>query len=136
MKWMHENDDLSDVILDYGCGHGDDATILLSMGYRTSKYDPYFFPDPIGRKYNVVTCLYVLNTISKSADRREIICNVKSRLRNKGNSYFAIRADKKKLKGKTSKGTWQGYTPKELIVAGGELLHKTSSFELYQIKGK
>ena len=132
MKWLHENGCLpKERILDYGCGRGADADNLHRMGYRIFKYDPHFFPDLPFLRYNTITCLYVLNTIRKAADRYDVIRHVMSRLGHKGTAYFSIRADKKSLNGKTSKDTWQGYTPKELVDTGGKLLHRTSGFELY-----
>lgn len=60
--------------LDYGCGRGDDVRLLREMGYRSSGYDPYYFPDTPRLRVDVVTLFYVLNAIEIPRERCEVLC--------------------------------------------------------------
>jgi len=134
MEWLRSNCYFGEA-LDYGCGKGSDADILNSRGYVVEKFDPHFFPAPPTQKnYYTITCLYVLNTLPTVAERQAVIDAVRNLLTPHGKAYFAIRADRKALKGRTKTGSWQGYTPNELLKSGGELIHKTSGYEIYAIK--
>lgn len=58
--------------LDYGCGRGGDVERLTSSGYKSTGYDPYYFPSqaPLA---DVVTMSYVLNVIADPEERREAL---------------------------------------------------------------
>ena len=115
-------------LLDYGCGHGDDAEAL-----GADKYDPHYFPKKPRRKYDTITCFYVLNTLPNKKERIAVIDNVRRLLKKNGTAYFAIRANREELTGWTSKGTWQGYVPKELQLAGVPVCIN-KEYEIYAIK--
>lgn len=65
----------TDRILDFGCGLGDDVRTLRRMGYDCDGYDPglrtekYFQHYPWGEYYDLVTMIYVLNTLRRDARR-------------------------------------------------------------------
>lgn len=132
MRYLWEHDLLSLDMLDYGCGHGDDAGNLNGdFGFRCSVYDPYYQPVEIENWFKVVTCIYVLNVIEYESERREVIEKVKARLCKGGVAFFAIRSDHRNLNGRTSKGTWQGYVKDTCEDADMYLVHRNSNFEIW-----
>lgn len=69
--------------LDYGCGRGGDVERLTSSGYKSTGYDPYYFPTQPPQS-DVVTMSYVLNVIADPEERRVALLsawnNAKKRL--------------------------------------------------------
>ena len=66
ISFLKDNDmEVSDFSwLDYGCGKGEDILHLKSCGAEAIGYDPYYNPVDIGeKKFDIVTCTYVLNVI-------------------------------------------------------------------------
>jgi DNA phosphorothioation-associated putative methyltransferase len=57
------------VILDYGCGRGDDVRALAAAGLDVSGWDPYFAPDTALAPADVVNLGFVLNVIEKLEER-------------------------------------------------------------------
>ena len=99
MKWLYTHA-LLQPGLDYGCGKGSDANIMGLL-----KYDPHFFPmKPMG-KFNLITCIYVLNVLHP-AEQIKVVQEVSDLLMPGGVAYFAVRRDVKQ-NGPTSKGTYQ-----------------------------
>ena len=136
-KWLAREHRLLGSILDYGCGRGKDVEWLKEAGKMVVGYDPFYFskstitPDPwwIANSFDTVICNFVLNVIESYADRLKVLNDLIRVVRPQGRIYVSIRADKAKLNGLTKIGTWQGYVPLE---APWKLLHKTSSYELYE----
>lgn len=62
-----------DTHLDYGCGYGKDVEELLNLGYSSTGYDPYYFPEYPQGIYDVVTMNYVLNVINSIEERQETL---------------------------------------------------------------
>ena len=60
-------------ILDYGCGKGEDVSILKKRGVSARCYDPHFFPTKPKRKANIVNLGYVLNVMPTKAERRRVL---------------------------------------------------------------
>jgi DNA phosphorothioation-associated putative methyltransferase len=60
-------------VLDYGCGHGDDAKHLAQLGYAVGAWDPHYRPD--GAREEADTCYlgFVLNVIENAAERRSVL---------------------------------------------------------------
>ena len=62
-------------ILDYGCGIGQDVAFYRDQGYEAIGFDPHrpfgFSQHPVGT-FDLVTCLFVLNVIATSEDRRAV----------------------------------------------------------------
>jgi len=128
MKWLVDNGHVSesDYGLDYGCGKGFDADAL-----RFDGWDPNHRPDtPLDEiGYEVVTCNYVLNVIEDPAVRLECEKKVISLLEPTGRAYLSVRNDKKELKGKTSRGTWQGVVEPQL--KGWKLIEENARFKVW-----
>ncbi|WP_026736157.1 DNA phosphorothioation-associated putative methyltransferase [Fischerella sp. PCC 9605] len=59
--------------LDYGCGKGGDVERLTAAGYKSTGYDPYYFPNSAIAPADVVTMSYVLNVIADPLERREAL---------------------------------------------------------------
>jgi len=125
-RYLLENNLLHGNVVDYGCGKGMNADIL-----SIDKYDPYYFPMTITKKYDTVICNYVLNVIPDEADRQDVISAMKLILKKQGTIYISVRADKKNLNGWTKKKTWQG-----LIELDYPTIEKNSNFVMYEIKDK
>lgn len=58
---------------DYGCGHGEDVSILAKQDFRTNGWDPYFAPTNSLESADVVNLGYVLNVIENEKERRETL---------------------------------------------------------------
>jgi hypothetical protein len=59
--------------LDFGCGRGSDVEKLQAAGYKSTGYDPYYFPAAVSPSADVVTMGYVLNVIQDAEERREAL---------------------------------------------------------------
>jgi hypothetical protein len=110
--------------LDYGCGRGYDASHL-----GAEKYDPHFAPVMPDGKFDTILCLYVLNVIESAETREGVIRDVLDRLNPGGCAYFAVRTDKASLRGRTSKGTWQG-----LVVLDAPIAAVGSGYKVYSVR--
>jgi hypothetical protein len=78
--------------LDYGCGHGEDAEC-----FKWDRYDPRYYPAQTTKKYNFITCIYVLNVLTPKV-QKDVIEKVKNLLAPTGVAYFVVRRDFKKDK--------------------------------------
>ena len=121
-RYLLDNDYIDGKILDFGCGHGKDAEVL-----GADKYDPYFYPNWYGSKYDTVLCTYVLNVVEPSAVPY-IIKIIGDLLEPDGVAYIAVRRDLKQ-EGETSKGTLQYNVELDLPV----LYEKPGSFCIYEL---
>ena len=63
--------------LDFGCGHGFEFTKLRSLGYNSTGYDPHYFPLELllspRTRFDIVTCLHVINVVPLISVRSQII---------------------------------------------------------------
>lgn len=66
---------LESEIFDYGCGRGDDVSILLKSKFsNVSGWDPHFVPNnPIPTASEYVTLSFVLNVIEHPHERHEVL---------------------------------------------------------------
>lgn len=111
-------------VLDYGCGRGFDADTL---GF--SKYDPYwgFFADDENQiNYEAITCIYVLNVVTKEV-QQEILRQVKALLIPGGSAYFAVRRD---LKGDVQ---IKDHVQRIVKLPTLRLIHEDSKFAIYKM---
>jgi len=109
--------------LDYGCGKGQCADKL-----GMDKFDPFFQPEEPTGEYDTITNNYVLNVVESKEERKNILNKIKSLLTNKGIAYISVRNDKKNLKGRTLRGTWQGHIKLDLPV-----VKKDAGFVMYRL---
>lgn len=98
-------------VLDYGCGHGYDATALGADGY-----DPFWKPTEPQGLYDTILCTYVLNVIEDVEERRRVLDRIKNLLAPNGNAYVSVRNDTGELNGVTTLGSWQGLVTLDLPV--------------------
>ena len=125
-RWLYEKGYIVGHVLDYGCGKGDDVHFLKYQGYdidrEISGYDPYYKPIEWivkGRRtlvYTTITCTYVLNTIRDSALIVDILKHIQSLLSPRGEAFITVRSDKRRLKGETRIGTFQGLVGLDLPI--------------------
>jgi DNA phosphorothioation-associated putative methyltransferase len=67
LRWGVIEDGCS--IFDYGCGQGDDVSILNANAFKAFGWDPFHQPDGPQREADVVNLGFVLNVIEKPAER-------------------------------------------------------------------
>ncbi len=67
--------DSSRSFFDYGCGHGQDVTMLADMDIAASGWDPVHQPGAERRKADVVNLGYVINVIEDPQERQQVIRN-------------------------------------------------------------
>ena len=108
--------------LDYGCGKGFDAD---ACGMK--KYDPYFAPECPVDQFDTITCNYVFNVIDSPFEREILLERLQELLKPGGKAYITVRRDIKN-EGYTKRNTYQ-----ENIVLNLKTVHKTSSFEIYEL---
>jgi DNA phosphorothioation-associated putative methyltransferase len=60
-------------VLDYGCGRGDDVSVLRAAGIEARGWDPHFAPDVLLETATVVNLGFVLNVIEDPAERTEAL---------------------------------------------------------------
>ena len=126
VKWLLDHKKLhlfcNTSILDYGCGRGTDADILM-----VDKFDPYWFPNPIRkRQYDVVLCTYVLCIIPPS-ERKSLIGKIMSYVSSRGMAYFSVRRDIKEPNLRKGYTQWPVYLEYPVV-------EENSSFCIYQSK--
>lgn len=119
----------TDLILDYGCGHGFDLNFLKEKSYNITGYDKYIHKhSDLKYKeylYDKIICFYVLNTIAEKEERLSVIEHLLSLLKQNGSIYIAVRSieELNSMKNKkhityndglvTSRKTFQKYFSKE-----------------------
>ena len=60
-------------VLDYGCGRGDDVTVLTAAGISARGWDPYYAPDTPLAPADVVNLGFVLNVIEDPDERKQAL---------------------------------------------------------------
>jgi hypothetical protein len=110
--------------LDFGCGKGFDAEY-----YGMDKYDPHFHPEFPRKRYSVITCNYVLNTLSNADERASVITEVDSLLTEDGIAYVTVRNDRDKLNGWTKKGTYQC-----LVILPFDVIRHVKGYRMYTFR--
>ena len=60
-------------LFDYGCGKGDDVSLLKKNGYIVSGWDPFHFPKLKKKRASVVNLGYVINVIEDINERVSVL---------------------------------------------------------------
>ena len=107
--------------LDYGCGRGFDADF-----FHMDRYDPHYSPRKPTKKYDTISCNYVLNVVSQF-DGDNILEEIKGLLQPSGFAYITVRRDIKK-EGFTSKGTYQ-----RNVILDLPILKETKTYCIYEM---
>ncbi|MBW4602000.1 MAG: DNA phosphorothioation-associated putative methyltransferase [Calothrix sp. FI2-JRJ7] len=63
----------SNSFFDYGCGYGGDVQRTTKLGYQSTGWDPYYFPNETLVAADVVNIGYVLNVIEDTTERAEAL---------------------------------------------------------------
>lgn len=112
MLYLAEQDRLNGRVLDYGCGYGFDADY-----YDLAKYDPHLQPKMPKGKFDVITCLFVLNVLEEDTEAYDVLHDIRDRLKSNGMAYIAVRNDQRALTGgPTDIGTYQHHVVLRLPV--------------------
>ncbi len=115
-------------VLDYGCGRGEDVSLLQKSGLIAEGWDPHFRPDAEMKPADVVNLGYVLNVIEDPSERSETLRKAYALARRA--LVVAVRVDQSLDKGIpfqdgliTSRGAFQKlYTQSEFTKFVGETL--------------
>jgi len=110
--------------LDYGCGRGADTDYLGCEGY-----DPHYRPDLPEGPFETIVCNYVLNVIDTEEGIVRALTNIRNLLAEDGVAYITVRANRKDLRGYTSRGTWQG-----LVVLDLPIQHRCADSITYEFR--
>lgn len=106
---QYEDEHLLNTWLDYGCGHGADLRHLIMKGIDAYGYDPLqeAFEDdtPLGRRYDVITCNYVVNVIPEVHERATLISNLFELAKPGGVIMISARTHEEVNRGAIN-GTW------------------------------
>jgi DNA phosphorothioation-associated putative methyltransferase len=116
-------------ILDYGCGRGEDVSLLQKHGMQAEGWDPHFRPDAPLNPADVVNLGYVLNVIENPFERTETLRKAYRLARR--TLVVAVRVDQSLEKGVpfedgliTSRGAFQKlYTQSEFRQFVGDTLN-------------
>lgn len=92
MNWLKRNGFLKGEILDYGCGHGSDVQFLKELKYKAIGYDNYYFDKYPIKKFDIITCIYVLNVL-EPVDQSKVLMSISQLLKPNGKAYFVVRRD-------------------------------------------
>ncbi len=121
-EYLLEHDLLAGRILDFGAGRGDLHTFLDG---DIEQWDPEFHPWLPAGKFDVVTCIYVLNVLRPQV-RRGALAHAKQYVRSGGCLYVAVRRDAFD-EGPTTRGTEQFHVRLRMK----SLVHRKGAFEIY-----
>jgi DNA phosphorothioation-associated putative methyltransferase len=69
IEWSLLNKDTT--FFDYGCGYGGDVQRVGNLGYTSTGWDPYYYPNAPITPADVVNLGYVLNVIEDLEERRQ-----------------------------------------------------------------
>jgi len=122
MQWLHNNSLLKGRVLDYGCGRGFDVKY-----YKIDGYDPRWNVKLKKRKYDTITCNFVLNVVWP-IEQFQIIDHIKHLLKKNGKAYFTVRRDIKK-----GYMVNRGNYPQRIVeLEFNSVCHKAGRFEIYE----
>lgn len=91
-KFLLEKKYLEGEVLDFGCGLGNDVELLKKKGINIIGYDKYFFPKYPEKKFDTITCIYVLNVLMQE-EQTNVLIEVSHLLKPTGKAFFAVRRD-------------------------------------------
>lgn len=133
MAWLNRQNLLNGEILDYGCGHGFDVAFLKRQNLQITGFDPYYFKDiDQSKKYDTITCLYVLNVVD-ILEQSKILIKISSLLKNGGAAYFAVRRDIK-YEGFRNHYIHKKPTYQTKVILPFESIFKNESCEIYKFQ--
>ena len=92
MNWLKKTGALKGKILDFGCGFGSDVQFLKDDGYDIEGYDNYYFRNYPDKKFDTITCIYVLNVLN-TIEQSKVLLSISNLLKHGGKAYFVVRRD-------------------------------------------
>jgi 2-polyprenyl-3-methyl-5-hydroxy-6-metoxy-1,4-benzoquinol methylase len=91
-KVILERNLLAGEVLDFGCGFGKDVSLLQEKGINIMGYDKHYFPEYPQKKFDTITCFYVLNVLLQE-EQSMVLMEIAQLLKPSGKAYFAVRRD-------------------------------------------
>ncbi|NMG18766.1 HIT family protein [Brasilonema bromeliae] len=85
----------NNIVLDFGCGLGNDVKLLRKKGFDVTGYDPYYFPQYPNEKFDTIICFYVLNVLFPE-EQGDVLMRISNLLKPGGKAYYAVRRDLKR----------------------------------------
>jgi diadenosine tetraphosphate (Ap4A) HIT family hydrolase len=79
-------------VLDFGCGFGNDVTMLKAKGITIDGYDKYHFPEYPKKKFDTIICFYVLNVLLPE-EQTTVLMELSQLIKPNGKVYIAVRRD-------------------------------------------
>lgn len=79
-------------VLDFGCGFGNDVTLLKTKGISIEGYDKHYFPEFPEKKYDTILCFYVLNVLFQE-EQAIVLMELSQLIKPTGKVYIAVRRD-------------------------------------------
>lgn len=96
-------------VLDWGCGYGADVSVYRKAGMDVSGYDPcldFGFTKKSKNKFDLITCIYVLNTVPTLHKHYMILKECKQYLKDNGKIFIASRSFNE-IEKQAKKNNWQ-----------------------------
>jgi hypothetical protein len=125
-------------ILDFGCGIGRDVSLYRAHGYEVEGYDPHepfgFQRQPAGR-FDLVTCLFVLNVIADPGQRKDVCTQLVQYTRPNGLLVIATRSPQA-IRSEASRKNWLKFSDGYLSSASrGTFQRGISADEIGELVG-
>jgi len=133
MSWLKKQNLLQGNILDFGCGFGFDVAFLKSNNIAIEGFDPFYFKEfDQSKKYDTITCIYVLNVLEQ-AEQSRVLMRISNLLKNGGKAFFAVRRDLKK-EGYRNHFIHKKPTYQTNVVLPFKSVFKNESCEIYEFQ--
>ena len=99
-RWLFDKGKIgsTSVVVDYGCGYGEDVKFLKAQGVDTTGYDPYVQGHDIhidDLKFNTVLCTFVFNTLGTKLAHDALRAALEARFEH-CDIYITVRNDLRK----------------------------------------
>jgi len=117
-------------VLDFGCGFGNDVTLLKAKGINIEGYDKYHFPDYPTKKFDTIICFYVLNVLLPD-EQAIVLMELSQLIKPTGKVYISVRRDIK-FEGYRIHKIYQKKTYQCNVILNSKSFFKNEFCEIYE----